>query len=187
MIKLIIPQRVWQKLKYYQEATTDEISGLGKIRHKGNRIIVEEVYLLPQENSAAHTTILEDGLSRFMEKHLEEMNELKLWWHSHQTIGCDFSMTDDLTSAQLSEADWYVSLLIHQDKKPQARLNMLKPFKVEKALEVKILTLPDIELKQKCFREVKKKVKQFKWYQGFLKNRKEKDDEFFKTDRYYPS
>ena len=91
----------WEKINGYIKLADEEISGLGRATIVAGDVIVSDVYLWKQENTAASTEIVDHAtvfeLAEKLEKDGVPMEEMCVWWHSHATMDAFFSGTDKNT------------------------------------------------------------------------------------------
>lgn len=169
-MKIYITPEAKQILDLYVDEVDDEISGLGKVRRLGNRILIEEIYLLKQESSSSTTDLDMAAVADFMTemiKHEGPVEHLKLWWHSHGNMGAFWSGTDEKT-VQGFENEWMVSLVVNRRGEYKCRLDVYNPVHlvVEDAELCITAPEPSKELRDLIKKEVEKKVKTKKYYVG---------------------
>jgi hypothetical protein len=160
---LYIDPIVMKRIKYYTQAADDEVSGLGTIiKDDKGRHIVNRVFLLEQESSAADTELNPESISKLMTDMMgknEDPASLKFWWHSHAAMGVFWSGTDDTCAETLSK-EFAFSLVVNKAGDTRCRLDLYAPFRITFD-GVKVTEMPqeDVNLKQECEKEVKEKVK----------------------------
>lgn len=160
---LYIDPIVMKRIKYYTQAADGEVSGLGTIiKDDKGRHIVNKVFLLEQESSAADTELNPQSISKLMTDMMgknEDPASLKFWWHSHAAMGVFWSGTDDTCAETLSK-EFAFSLVVNKAGDTRCRLDLYSPFRITFD-GVKITEMPqeDVNLKQECEKEVKEKVK----------------------------
>lgn len=163
-MRLVLPRKIADTLSVYANATVVEVSGLGKVQAvDADTMLVSEVYLLQQKCSFAKTVLDPSALAAFMDEKVnsgEDVEHVRLWWHSHAAMSVCWSGTDDNTCALLS-AQWMVALCINQQDQYIARLEMRRPFNLSTPLKVSV----DRELthvqEAALVQEVKEKVTAF--------------------------
>lgn len=160
---LFIDPVAMRRIKYYAEAATGEVSGLGVIRidDKG-RHIVSDVHLLEQESSGADTELKPEAISILMTdmmKKNEDPGMLKFWWHSHANMGVFWSSTDDACAETLSH-EYAFSLVVNKAGEKKCRLDLYHPIRITiDGIKIEELKSEDAELKEACEKEVKEKVR----------------------------
>jgi hypothetical protein len=150
-----------------------EISGFGKLEIKevsGERfMIITDFEIFEQEVTAAHSTIDEDALGKFLyEKTVSgDVSKWKVWWHSHAAMEAFFSGTDTGTIDKSTDFPYLVSLVSNHKGAIVARLDIYDPVRHTEELEVVILPEENAELKEICQKEIEEKVKKVSYgYQG---------------------
>lgn len=99
--EIIISKLSFDKMWHYVDLADGEISWLGTVNNIGNLYTIEDVFLLKQNVSSAHTDISEEGLAEFghsilkMENGLEIYKNIKFWGHSHVYMDTRSSYVDD--------------------------------------------------------------------------------------------
>ena len=138
---LFLPTDTYRKLFLYAELCNDEISGLGLIREEEGRYFCDEVILVEQTVSSAHTDITPDGLSetltRIGKERPDTWGKWKLWWHSHSKMGASFSTQDEETLQELARVsgDWFFGLVINKAGSSQFYLSTEQPIPLFGKLE----------------------------------------------------
>jgi len=164
-VEVIMPLRVYHKLFTYVSLVTEEISGLGKIERVGNTLIITDVFLFKQRNSAASTILDNDDLANAQYEIIqrgEDPSNLKLWWHSHNTMGTTWSGTDDRCCAEFDNGEYLLSLVVNQDRDMRCRIDIYQPFKLTIdgiSVQVQdILKQEEDSLIDECQKEILEKV-----------------------------
>lgn len=165
---LYIDPMVMKRIKYYTQAADGEVSGLGTvIKDEKGRHIVNNVFLLEQESSAADTELNTEAISKLMVDMMnknENPAQLKFWWHSHATMGVFWSGTDDSCAETLSR-EFAFSLVVNKAGESKCRLDLYNPFRITfDGVKVIEIAHEDNALKEECEKEVKEKVKGPKTY-----------------------
>jgi hypothetical protein len=161
-MKVYITPEAKQKLDLYVEAVSGEISGLGRCTtHKGT-IYIEDVYLLKQESGHSDTELDPEAVAELMVAVVnakEDPAELKLWWHSHGSMGVFWSGTDEATAGKFGNG-WMLSLVVNKKGESKCRLDVYDPVHLvcESAELAVWYPLPSKELKAAIEAEVKEKV-----------------------------
>jgi hypothetical protein len=169
-LKVYITPEAKQKLDLYVDAVEDEISGLGKVRKIGNRVMIEEVYLLKQESSTSSTDLNMAAVSDFLVEMVnknEGAEHLKLWWHSHGNMSAFWSGTDEKTVEEFDN-EWMISLVVNRKSEYKCRLDVYDPVHlvVDNAELCVSMAEPTAALKAAVKKEVEDKVNVKKFYQG---------------------
>ena len=105
------------KMSQYVKQSDAEVSWMGFVsRDKPLLYTVEDVFLMPQEVSAASTDIDADSWFE-LEKELgmEKMQTVRFWGHSHVNMEINPSETDDVTMETLSMGtEWYIRAICNK-------------------------------------------------------------------------
>ena len=167
-MKILLPVEVYLKLKYYTLLSKGEISGLGRISLKGkDNIIVDDVYIFKQENSAGSTDLDKKSVALFLEQEYKSgnnINNIKLWWHSHADMTIFWSGTDISTIESLGEtSDFIVSIITNKQLEIKGQIDVFKPFRnTLEDIPVEI-GIEDKNLKLQIAKEIKEKVNEYQW------------------------
>lgn len=123
-LSLYIPRRLYQKIMYWVNKSTFEVSGLGTItfNESDGEFVLTEVFLLEQENGSASTDISAKELAKLeYDIHMYKRNnpdvnigELRFWWHSHVKMPVFWSSIDRSTMKELSTNGWFLSTVFNQ-------------------------------------------------------------------------
>lgn len=115
-MKVQIEREVHEKIMHWVNKSTNEVSGLGKLRFdlETKSFVVLSAILLPQRNGAAHTDIEAEDVAKAMFLMKDEPGDLRFWWHSHVQMPVFWSGTDTDTIKQLGEHGWFLSTVFNQ-------------------------------------------------------------------------
>lgn len=115
-LRFNIPRDVYDKIMYWVNKSSDEVSGFGTLTVNGEDITVVDAFLLPQKVGGAHTDIDPEALSKLQYQCYRDKieGELKWWWHSHVKMDVFWSGTDKETIKQLGEQGWIVATVFNQ-------------------------------------------------------------------------
>jgi len=169
-MKVIIPIKLYQKLRHYVENTELEISGLGKVRSEyinGETIFyVEDIRIFKQKVSGANTVLNRTDLGKFFSDLLskgEKMSDWKLWWHSHNRMGAFFSGIDTATieewDSEMDSHNYIISLVTNHKGDNLCRVDLFAPFRYEFDQVEFEVDLGDKEMKEEIIKEIKEKVR----------------------------
>jgi len=103
--KIVLTNKVFNKMLSYANYTKSEISGFGKIKEEGDNVIVTDIKIFPQVCTGAHTELKQEDLITFIGNviaHNGNSDDWKLWWHSHYDFDVFFSTVDTDTIAELT-------------------------------------------------------------------------------------
>jgi len=131
-VAVVLAAGVIQDLFGYAYATDTEISCLGTVRRRGSVFRVEQLYLLRQVSSLAHTELDQTAVAELMEQLMaegkaEEAKSLKCWVHSHPGgMGVFWSHTDEAT-CRLLVSDFLISIVIGEGYRAKCRLDVAMP------------------------------------------------------------
>lgn len=114
MIKLTIPQDVFDKVMHWVDKSDKEVSGFGTVVRDGGQLRVTNAYLLQQEVGSAHTDIEASALTKLMYKCRNDEGDLKWWWHSHVRMDVFWSSQDKDTILELGGQGWCVATVFNQ-------------------------------------------------------------------------
>lgn len=191
-MKLYLTKKVHQKLRYYTEQCSEEISGLGKITMMDDPVyekclLVHDIEIFKQEVSGTHSTIDDDTLAKFLyekTKAKENLSEYRFWWHSHATMAVFFSGTDTGTIDKSTEFPWLVSLVTNHKGDLKARFDLFDPIRVKiEDLEIEVLEDEDLALKEQCKKDIEEKVSKSNHHYGYNRNDTREVKGWFKRNK----
>jgi hypothetical protein len=162
-MKVYISPDAMQKLSMYVDEADGEISGLGKVLLDNKKMFIQDIYLLPQVSGYSDTELDAEAVPQFMMEMIErgeQMEQIKLWWHSHAKMNVFWSGTDTETSSKFSNG-WMLSLVMNKEGKMLCRLDVYEPVDlvVDNILLEVAAAPPSAEFVAAIKEEVKRKVK----------------------------
>lgn len=119
----------FQRLKIYIDLCPVEISGLGEVELRGDRLVVTDLFLIPQTGTPSETELDPEHLCEFLAKHLLQGREpasLRVWWHSHGGMDVNWSRTDQETIGKFP-GDFLISIVGNQRGEFLCRLDIFAP------------------------------------------------------------
>lgn len=125
-----IAPRAWSKMQAYARLAEGEISGMGFVEQFEGDLMVTDVMIYEQESGHADTDLDTNALAKFVTDMItrgEDPSNLKLWWHSHGTMGVFWSATDDNTATHFGN-DYMVSVVTNKRGEYRCRIDMNQPF-----------------------------------------------------------
>lgn len=130
-----ISEACYQKIMHWiKKAGSFEVSGLGNVIYDpANRVfLVDEVYLLQQENTGTTTDINDVAVGKLMYEHhkSKRKGELRFWWHSHANMGVFWSQTDISTIKHLSTGGWFLNTVFNAKEEMKTAFYMTEPMAV---------------------------------------------------------
>jgi hypothetical protein len=162
-VKIILPLPVYYKLMTYTKLVDDEINGLGMVERVGACFRITEIYLLKQKVSKSSCEIDQNSIVELMTKIADEKknpSNIRLWWHSHNTMGTFWSKTDEDTGKQFAGQEYLVSIVTTHSGEMRARINLYAP--IELALDNVSIVIehdkPAESMIEECKKEVEAKV-----------------------------
>lgn len=126
--EIVWPEAEYRKIREYTELCPDEIACMGYATLDGNRVIIDEVFLVPQVISLGNVEFIETGLMYAVNKARDEerLEELRFCWHSHATHGAFFSGTDEDMVRKIRDAsltDWFASAVLNKRGDTHAQID----------------------------------------------------------------
>lgn len=182
-MNIYITSKAFLTMKYFIEESEGEITGLGKVklvmRESEEKVddiysfyrtptpkpslLIYDIEILPQEATGGSATLDEEALAKFLYQRIKQkknVEDYKVWWHSHGFIQTFFSGTDTDTIDNSTEFPYLISIVGNKTGNFLTRLDIYKPLR---------LTIEDIELKvepdnskpirEECKKEIKQKVR----------------------------
>lgn len=152
------------KMEIYTKLCDQEISGLGIVVPLGDDLLIKDILLFKQKVGPGSTDLEQEDISALMVDcaHKDiEVDDLKLWWHSHVNMGVYWSGTDHSTADIFDEdMTWNLSIVTNKKKECRVRLDFYSP--VRATLDDLPLVIYDekknTELEAELKAEIKEKV-----------------------------
>lgn len=136
-VTIQLPTPVLRKMELYIKLCPVEISGFGRVEVQPGKLLVPEIFLFEQESSMASTTPDPQAVNAFVSERLmrgDDIQDIKLWWHSHGPADVYWSSTDETAIEQLGHSGWYISIVGNHAGAFLARLDIfpspIQPFRV---------------------------------------------------------
>jgi proteasome lid subunit RPN8/RPN11 len=160
--RVFITLQAKQRLDLYIQLCPDEISGLGRVERLGEDFLITEVFLFKQRVSGASTELSEKDIAEWLTdlvRQGKDPSKIKLWWHSHASMGTYWSSTDEKTISRFA-TDWMISLVGNKRGEYCVRLDIYKPIRLTlDGLPLEVYWPEDKELKAEVEKEIREKVK----------------------------
>ena len=112
--------RMW----HFVDIAGEEVGWLGTVQQtRYGNFLIEEVFLLEQEVSAAQTEISEDGIAKLAQELIETrqdgvevVNKIRFWGHSHVRMGTSPSGQDEaqMRHFQQNDCPWFVRGILNK-------------------------------------------------------------------------
>jgi len=125
----LVPE-VEQRIRLFTQLADGEISGLGMVEEVDGGFIVTDIFLPRQMCSNAGTMLDPDDVAALMVRLTEEGREvekLRFWWHSHDTLPTFWSATDNTCVEDLANDSYLVSLVTNKAGSVLCRLDLFQP------------------------------------------------------------
>lgn len=176
---------VKEKLDLYIEHSNTEISGVGNISINNNTLLIDEIYLLEQKNTAVNTDIDSEVFSKFcteLVKERKSIEGLKFWWHSHVNMNTFWSAQDEQAIETL-ETDFLVSIVGNKKGDYLGRIDTFVPYR-SSIDDIPIKVLSSSDLVDQIKKEISEKTIQTTHYYNkwntshFNKKNDKKDDRY---------
>ena len=111
-----IPFKIYEQIDFYVQKSEVECSGLGKVIVTPTGYQVTEVTLLKQVNTATHTEIDSNAVTKAMFELRNGQGGLYFWWHSHVNMGVFWSGTDKATIEEIGVNGLCVAVVFNKKK-----------------------------------------------------------------------
>ena len=167
--ELCIPYETYRKIFCYAELAAkdgNEVMFLLKLKEPDDGgLLVEEVILPEQEVGSASCELKTGKWMKSIKK--DDWQYIRGWGHSHKSMGCFHSGTDDDTledkwnGESKNSSPYGVSLVVSLPNDMKAWITYYKPFTLKKVeIPINILNPPaDADMMKACEAEVKDRVK----------------------------
>lgn len=136
-MKILITDYAYLKMQSYIDLCEYEISGMGKVKIiDSNTLLVEDVRLWKQTVTSTTSNLDQDAEPKFVNELIkdgENINDWKLWWHSHADMNVFWSGTDTGTiktimkvgeDGKRSGLDFLVSIVGNKKAEFKARIDV---------------------------------------------------------------
>ena len=174
--KIIIPLNIWQKIFYYATICKYEIGGHVETIIDGSNIIIKNIYLPKQKVGSSEYVPSSKYLYELAKRNPKVLSGIKGWFHSHVSMNCFWSGTDEETIKNNLEVfhQYCVSLVINKLGEYKIRLDVKEKDTIESYddLPLYITNNRNSELFRQCKTDVKNKVEKngfVGWIDGFFK------------------
>ena len=170
-MKIKIPIKLYRKLRAYVEQIDVEISGMGEIKktlEDGETLLtITDIRIFKQKVTHGNTVLDRRDLGKFYDDILREgknMQEWKLWWHSHNTMGAFFSGTDNQTieefNTETDKENWILALVTNHKEETLIRCDIFAPIRhTIDGLDLEI-DYGDKDMRKDIKKEIEAKVKE---------------------------
>lgn len=157
-MKIVLTREVNDRLDQVVALCKGEVGGLGYARVEDeDTIIVDEIFLVPQQVSSGGVDFDSDAISIAIEKAIEDdrLNDLRFSWHSHGNLGVFWSSTDEGGIRDYLEggAPWLASMVVNHKGDTKARLDIARVPKItpNSALQAALTGKNEFEFSQVTF------------------------------------
>jgi len=149
-----------EKLWAWTRLAKGEVSMLGRVEDAEGGPAITDLFLPRQRCTSATTDMDQDDVARLLfdlgSAGLE--GQLRAWVHSHGSMDCFWSTTDDKCIEGLNGNPYIVSLVVNRKGDVRARVDVFQPVRfVIDEMPVKLRT-PDLGLDGQCREEFKARV-----------------------------
>ena len=158
--EVVIPVDVWQRMMGYINACNTEINGFGHVRTIGNTILVEDVFILDQQASAAHVTVDQAALDAYVYQMIlagGNPGSIRFQWHSHVDMEAYFSFVDT-ANIENWPGEWLVSFVGNRRGEYQCRLDLMHPLRLAVEVQPRILSSLPRDVDEEIRSEITAKV-----------------------------
>ena len=162
-ITVEMEREVYNKMMTYTKLTDEEIGGIGYVEKvDDNHFKITDIYLPKQIVSSARCVCDIDDQCRIMQELMDEgknPGNLKMWWHSHNTMGTFWSGQDEHTGF-ISACDYFISIVVNHKMELRCKVDICDPINIaiDNVPVVIVNSTPNKEIIEKCKEEVKDRV-----------------------------
>ncbi len=115
-MKIAIPQNINDQIDFYVQKSDIECSGLGKVIVTDEGYEVTEIILIKQENTATHTEIDAQAVTKALYELRNSKGGMYFWWHSHVNMGVFWSGTDKDTIEEIGQHGLCVAVVFNKKR-----------------------------------------------------------------------
>lgn len=158
---LAVPVELWRRLMGYVLRCPTEINGFGLIqRLNETTFFVDDVFILKQTATGSNVVTDDQAWAqKLFELTLEgREGDVKLQWHSHVDFESYFSATD-LDNIDRFPGEWLISLVLNKRGELQARIDVLRPFRIWAPVDVRVWVPLDPRTITQCDADIKQFVR----------------------------
>lgn len=113
-IDIQMPEKVYKKVMWFIDKSPVEISLLGNVVNRDGSLIITDVFLPEQTNSACETEMKPESIADLMYKTKDIDGSLNCWIHSHVNMGVQWSGTDIATIEQIGSAGYCLAIVLNK-------------------------------------------------------------------------
>lgn len=113
-IKVEIDRETYEKIMYWVDRASGEVSGLGKVEMVDGIFRVTSAVILKQKNTGVTTELDAASVSKAMFELKDEPGHLNFWWHSHVDMDVFWSGTDIQTIHELGKHGWFLATVFNK-------------------------------------------------------------------------
>jgi hypothetical protein len=167
-MKILIPVKIYQKLRAYTLATKHEIGGMAKIKRdeKGEIFTIEDLRIFEQVVSGGNVILDYKSQSKFYNELMEQNEDIsmwRLWWHSHNTMEAFWSTTDEATiedsDTENEKDNWSLSLVTNHAGDMVFRCDVFKPLRITVENIPYEILYDDAQIEDEVFKDIVEKVR----------------------------
>lgn len=162
--RLVIEQRVWQKLFCYARLVDTEINGVGHAVFRGGDIVVTDAYTLSQAVSHGDAELDGVAIAKRIDAHVAaggNATEICVQWHSHAGMPVHWSGKDEATIREyFTLAPYSVSIEVNHRGDVLCRIDLQQPFRL--SLEVAPVIVGEVcpeDVREECLADVQRDVR----------------------------
>lgn len=127
--EIILTQEVDDLMYEIVQSLTTEVGGLGYCTtDEAGNVYVDEIFLVPQQVSTGGVDFTSEAIAFGIEKAINDgrMEDLRFSWHSHGSLGCFWSSTDEggIRDYLKHGAPWLASMVVNHDNEYRARIDI---------------------------------------------------------------
>lgn len=148
-----------------------EVSWFGKARIEDQHVVLEDIYIPPQEVGGAHIEITTDDLAAFWTDLIsrgESPKDWPIWCHSHAGMQTSPSGTDTNTLEVLAEqfGGWAMGLVTNHRGEYTAWLALSKPFNMRADVKIHAVPVKNRKVADEIEKAMKENVHVKTWTQA---------------------
>lgn len=133
-LQITMAAQAREKIRYWTEATTLEVSGLGLVDRVAGGFLITDVFLVEQTSTSSGTELDNEAVARLLmelDKQGIDTGKLKFWYHSHAQMDVFWSGTDEACIQELGgeQGEYFVSLVTNRKGDVLLRCDIYRPFR----------------------------------------------------------
>ena len=172
------------------EFSREEIGWLGRVHRTGSDFVCDELYIPEQEVHGTTTEITPEGLDKLANELMEsgnseDINNLKLWGHSHVNMGVSPSGQDDSQLRDfMGDSDFFIRMIMNKRGKYKVDIYLNDVDLVYENVDMITISERNIEREEQIKQDILNNVSKKTYLDKFTKGTGKSTNSYFYGDGY---